>query len=111
MFNQSSNLQTHVKRIHTGDKSYKCDVCGKKYSISSDLQAHKLSHTYKEFKSHKCDVCHQSFYRLDTFRKHQHLHMDEKVSCDMCNKKCNTLTDLKKHYRIHTGEKPYKCDV
>jgi uncharacterized Zn-finger protein len=36
-FSVNSSLQIHT-RIHTGDKHYKCDICGKGFSNSSALQ-------------------------------------------------------------------------
>jgi KRAB domain-containing zinc finger protein len=38
-FSQNDNLQKHI-RIHTGDKPYKCDICGKVLSRKDNLQKH-----------------------------------------------------------------------
>ena len=36
MFSQNFNLQKNI-RTHTGDKPYKCDVCGKECGHNSNL--------------------------------------------------------------------------
>jgi KRAB domain-containing zinc finger protein len=34
------NLQRHIRMHDTGDKPYKCDVCGKGFSENDNLQTH-----------------------------------------------------------------------
>ena len=49
------NLSAHIKRIHSGEKPFKCDVCYKKFVDSSTLRRHQRIHAGE--KPFKCDVC------------------------------------------------------
>ncbi|CAI9742484.1 zinc finger 85-like isoform X2 [Octopus vulgaris] len=45
--------------VHTGEKSYDYDICGKSFSESSHLTKHKRIHTGE--KLYHCDICGTSF--------------------------------------------------
>lgn len=53
---------------HTGDKSYKCDICHVSFFTNGDLQRHKRVHT--KDKPFPCPACTQRFTHSTSLNKH-----------------------------------------
>lgn len=105
---QTHDLSRHML-IHSGEKPFKCNECGKTFVREEKLKIHERIHTGE--KPYSCEVCGQNFAHSYTLDMHKRLHTGEKpFSCDFCGKTFIRSTHYKEHIRLHTGERPYLCD-
>ena len=108
-FTQSGNLATH-QRIHSGDKPYKCEHCGKGFNHSGNLATHQRTHSGD--KPYKCEHCGKRFGDSANLTAHQRTHSGDKpYKCELCGKRFTTSSSLTTHQRTHSGDKPYKCEL
>ncbi|XP_054881688.1 zinc finger protein 436-like [Poeciliopsis prolifica] len=107
-FNHKTHRDLHVKARHTGDKSCRCDICGKGYSCVGALKTHRVTHFSKTL---MCEVCGKAFYHASHLTRHTLVHQEPRpFSCSTCGRRFTQAGNLRSHQATHAGEKQL-CSV
>ena len=95
------------KRLHTGERPYKCIQCEFSFTRSYLLKIHMRKHTGQ--KPVQCGQCDFSCSTNAILYVHMRKHTGQKsFKCNRCQFASSFKRDLKRHIMTHTGEKPHK---
>ena len=102
LFTTPHGLEVHVRRTHSGERPYACDVCNKTFGHVVSLSQHRAVHTHE--RTFECKQCGKTFKRSSTLSTHLLIHSDTRpYPCQYCGKRFHQKSDMKKHTYIHTG--------
>ena len=118
--NSKYDLDRHIA-THTGERDFKCDVCGSKFLRVQELKRHEKIHIGDC--AFKCSICNAGFKADIALRAHMGaMHGDQTVTlsdsvlwkheCDLCGDKFQSSVAFGKHMKtLHSVTNPFKCET
>ncbi|KAK6629622.1 hypothetical protein RUM43_003439 [Polyplax serrata] len=108
-FMANGTLSKHYL-THVGGTPFECEVCHKRFKLKNALYIHKRMHTIG--KCFTCEVCGYAAYQKSNLDLHKRRHFaDYKFTCSECKKGFYLRHEYENHLNTHTGEKPFKCEI
>ena len=101
-FQKKNYLKGHLAAVHGQGKEFICDECGDKFRTKAYYVIHRRIHTGE--RPYKCDKCEKNYRdasSLNTHKVRSH-RMLPLINCTVCNRTFKTDKNLKNHMAIHS---------
>lgn len=128
-------VNTHAK-IHSEERNYKCEQCGKGFKNTKQLKNHRRLHRTQGLgmgkahgqpqeqpqqgtegtspavavMMHRCEDCGAAFKQRKTLREHLCKERNEQLECPECQRVFGSKSSLRLHLRTHQERKRFRCD-
>ncbi|XP_017057688.1 methyl-CpG-binding domain protein 6 [Drosophila ficusphila] len=114
-------VNTHAK-IHSEERNYKCEQCGKGFKNTKQLKNHRRLHRTQglgmgkqaqeqQDVAHRCEDCGAAFKQKKSLREHLCKERNEQLECPECQRVFGSKSSLRLHLRSHQEQKRFRCDV
>lgn len=92
---------------------YECNKCFKRFSCSSNLSRHEVSHESNNSKyCFRCVSCNKAFARRINLESHMKIHNGKGSSqCSLRGRSFSRWIDLKNHERVHRNRPSWSCNI
>ena len=113
MFTTKQTLNRHKDGKH-GEKIHPCNICGRKFKTTLALSRH-IKKMHEGEKNYKCDQCtDQEFFEIGQLKRHIYLiHEDHQENkCPNCERNFYRASELHNHIaQFHEKRKDHVCDA
>ncbi|KAJ2943457.1 hypothetical protein O0L34_g12264 [Tuta absoluta] len=110
-FRKKKFLKSHMT-VHSTEKPYECELCGKQFKHSSAAALHRRRHTEPPKKQFPCSICDKSFSVINALEIHMRSHTNEKpFTCAVCMRAFSHKHNMVRHMQTHDKVVQLKCEI
>lgn len=109
-FRIASGLARHIKEVHENSREFACDLCDRKFGNRRNVMEHRRLHTNE--RPYVCDDCGKAFKQKASLFVHKRGHsLVFPFQCSECDLSFRTQPAMLLHATVHSGHRPHACDL